>query len=93
MPSIIATLRVQEGKAETARELLREIAEQVRKDEPGTLAYIIHQRADDAQVFMVYEKYENEAALKAHSANLAKHGPRFASVLAGRPEIAILQEI
>jgi quinol monooxygenase YgiN len=93
MPSIVATLRVNAEKIEDAKKLFAELAAGVRQNEPGTLAYVFHQRKDDPAVFVAYEKYADEAALRVHQGNLAKHGARFAGILAGRPEIALLEEI
>jgi quinol monooxygenase YgiN len=93
MLSVVATLKVQEDKIEEAKKLFKELASGVKENEPGTLAYIPHQRKDDPSLFVFYEKYENEAALKTHQANLAQHGARFAGILAGRPEIALIDEI
>ena len=92
MPSMIATLKVQEGKADEARKLLTKMVEGVRKDEPGTLLYISHQRVDDPHTFVFFEKYESDAALATHGQNLAKWGPKLAGILAGRPEIIRLEE-
>ena len=93
MPSLIATVRVQEGKVEEARSFLKELGAQVRQDEPGTLAYVIHQKKDDPQTFVVYEKYESDAAFKIHRQNLGKVAARFGSLLAGAPELVSLEEI
>jgi quinol monooxygenase YgiN len=93
MPSIIATLRVNPDRIEDAKKLFAELATGVRQNEPGTKAYVFHQRKDDPAAFVVYEKYADEAAFKAHQANLAQHGARFAGILAGRPEIVVLEEI
>ena len=93
MPSVIATLRVQDAKLEEARSLFKELMSAVKENEPGTEAYICHQRKDDPQVFVFYEKYDNEEAFQTHGANLRKWGARFAGVLAGRPEIVFLEEL
>jgi quinol monooxygenase YgiN len=93
MQTLIATLKVQNGKQEEAKTLFRELSAAVRANEPGTLAYVFHQRKDDPLTFWVYETYASEDAFKAHGANLAKWGPRFAGVLAGRPEIVFLEEV
>jgi quinol monooxygenase YgiN len=93
MPSVIATLRVQDGKAEEAKQAFRELAATVRENEPGTLAYVPHQRADDPNTFIFYEKYESQEAFQTHGANLAKAGAKLAGVLAGRPEIVFLEEV
>ncbi len=92
MPTIFATLKVQNGKQEEAKALFRELAASVKANEPGTLAYVFHQRKDDPLAFVVYEKYASDDAFKAHGANLAKWGQRFATILAGRPEIVFADE-
>ncbi len=93
MPTVIATLKVKDGKEKEAAELLKELATGVRANEPGTLAYVPLQRKDDSRSFVVYEKYESQEAFKTHSANLAKHGARFIEVLDGRPEVVFLEEV
>jgi quinol monooxygenase YgiN len=93
MPSVIAILRVKEDKIDDAKKFFVELASEVRKNEPGTLAYVFHQRKDDARTFVVYEKYASDEAFKTHGANLAKSGQRFAGILDGRPEIQMLQEL
>ena len=93
MPSIVATVKVKEDKIETAKAFFKELTAETRANEPGTVAYVFHQRADDPTVFVAYEKYESKEAFEAHSKNLAAKGARFAEVLDGRPEIVFLEEI
>ncbi len=93
MPSLIATLRVKEDKVDDAKKFFRELAGEVRAAEPGTLAYVFHQKKDDPRTFVVYEKYASEEAFKTHGANLAARGSRFAGILDGRPELQMLEEI
>ncbi len=93
MPSLIATVRLKEGKVEEARSFFKELGAQVSRDEPGTLAYVIHQKKDQPQTFVVYEKYESDAAFKAHQKNLGKVAAQFGSILAGAPEIVMLEEL
>ncbi|GAG80831.1 unnamed protein product, partial [marine sediment metagenome] len=42
MVTIIATLKVKEGKLDEAIEVLKEIVPQIKASEPGTLEYIPH---------------------------------------------------
>ena len=93
MPSVLATLKVKKDKVAEAVEGFRKLAAQVRQSEPGTLAYVFHQRKDDPSVFIVYEKYADDAAFKKHGENLRAQGAVFAGVLDGRPEITFLDEI
>jgi len=93
MSSLIATIRVHKEKIEEAKGFLKELADQVRREEPGTLAYVVHQRKDEPNAFVVYEKYESKEAFKAHQENLGQHAARFGSLLAGPPELVRVEEI
>lgn len=93
MPSVVATIKVKADKVEEAKALFARLAANVLKEEPGTLAYVPHQRSDDPTVFVFYEKYQDGEAFKTHGANLAKVGKEFAGVMAGPPDITMLEEV
>jgi quinol monooxygenase YgiN len=93
MPSVVATLKVKEDKLEEARAFFKELAAGVLANEPGTLAYVLHQRRDDPHTVVVYEKYESDEALTIHGKNLAAKGAEFMALLAGPPEVVVLDEI
>jgi len=93
MPSAVATINVKEDKIEEAKKLFKELAAGVLANEPGTLAYIVHQRPDKPTAFVFYEKYESDEAVKIHGKNLAARGKDFAAVMAGPPEIIGLEEV
>ncbi len=93
MPSVIATLKVKEDKIEQAKGFLKQLAADTLAKESGTLAYTVHQKKDDPASFVFYEKYESDAALAEHSKNLKAVGGDFAAILAGRPEIVLIEEI
>ena len=93
MPSVIANVKVKEDKIEEAKKFLKELSEETLANESGTLVYTVHQRADDPTMFVFYEKYENEEAFKIHGKNLASKGAGFAGILAGAPEIIMLEEV
>ncbi len=93
MPSVVATLKVKQDKIEEAKGFLRTLGANVRQSEPGTKAYVFHQRKDDPSVFVAYEKYESDEAFKQHGQNLRAQGANFAALLDGRPEIVLLDEI
>lgn len=93
MPSVVANLTVKEDKIEEAKKFLKELSESVLRDESGTVAYVVHQRKDDPTKFVFYEKYENDEAFAIHGKNLASQGAGFAAILAGRPEIVVLEEV
>ena len=93
MPSVVATLKVKEDKIEEAKLFLKQLAKDTLAKESGTLAYTVHQKKDDPSAFVFYEKYESDAALAEHSKNLASVGKDFAAILAGAPEIVVLDEV
>jgi quinol monooxygenase YgiN len=93
MPSVIATIKVKQDKIEDAKKLFAELSAGVLANEPGTLAYIPHQRKDEPATFIFYEKYQDMDAFKTHGANLAKRGKEFAGVMAGPPEIVMVNEV
>ena len=93
MPSVIATLKVKEDKIEEAKASLKQLAEDCLAKEPGTLIYTVHQRKDDPATFIFYEKYESDAALAEHGSNVKSAGAVFAAILAGPPDVVILDEI
>ena len=48
MVTLIATLKIKEGKMEEAIEILKEMAGNIKASEPGTLEYIPHKvKGDD----------------------------------------------
>jgi quinol monooxygenase YgiN len=93
MPSVIATIKVKDDKVDEAKALFTKLAAGVLENEPGTLAYIPHQRKDDPATFVFYEKYEDGAAFAAHGENLQKVGKEFAGVMAGPPEVVMMDEV
>ena len=93
MPSVIAILKVKEDKIEEAKTALKQLATETLANESGTLAYTVHQRTDDPATFVFYEKYESEEAFKIHGKNLASKGATFAAILAGAPEIIMIEEV
>ena len=93
MSSVIANLKVKQDKIEEAKTFLKQLAEETLANESGTLAYTVHQRQDDPTAFVFYEKYESEEAFKIHGKNLASKGAGFAGILAGPPEIIMIDEI
>lgn len=93
MPSVIATLKVKDDKIEEAKKFLTELAAETLANEPGTVAYTVHQKKDDPTTFVFYEKYNDDAAFAKHGENLRAKGAGFAGILAGRPEIVLLEEL
>ena len=83
MVSIIAIIEVKEGKMEEAKEVLKEMALQVKASEPGTLEYIPHtvKGKDSKNKILFYEKYESGEAMKTHMANSAETSAKLTPLL------------
>ena len=93
MPSVVATIQVKEDKIEAAKTFLKKLCADTLANEPGTLAYVAHQLKDQPATFVFYEKYESDEAFGIHGKNLRAAGADFAEILAGPPNIQILDEI
>jgi len=72
MITLIATLKIKEGKVEEAVNVLKEVVPKIKASEPGCLEYIPHTVRGDENTIIIYEKYSDKDALKLHSANLTK---------------------
>ncbi len=69
MITLIATLKVKEGKMDEVRERLKKIVAIVKETEPGCIEYIPHTVKGEKNTVIFYEKYRDSEALKIHSAN------------------------
>ncbi|MFW9821450.1 MAG: putative quinol monooxygenase [Candidatus Thorarchaeota archaeon] len=92
--TLIATVKIQDGKMEEAKAALRKIVPKVKESEPGTLEYTPHTVREDPNVIIFVERYKDEDALKAHGANLGKNMAEFAPYcVPERPVVKTLEEI
>ncbi|MBD5655760.1 MAG: antibiotic biosynthesis monooxygenase [Candidatus Eremiobacteraeota bacterium] len=64
------------GREAEAEGYLRELIVASRA-EPGCRTYNVHRAKDEARTYMLYEQYDDEAALEAHRAT--PHFKRFGS--------------
>jgi quinol monooxygenase YgiN len=64
--TVVATIRAAAGKGDALAALLAEQAAVVRKTEPGCLVYRPHRSTSDADLFLFYELYVDDAAFDAH---------------------------
>ena len=70
-PTILhATFTARPGEAETVAALLRDFAEEVRREE-GNVVFDATRLIDEPDHFFVYEVYRDEEAFRAHLANPA----------------------
>ena len=94
MISLVAKLPVQEGKAEEAIEMFKALLKKVATEE-GTLLYSLNQSKKDPNTIVIIERYKDDAALAAHSstAHFKEFSAKLGGVLAGRPEITVMNEL
>jgi quinol monooxygenase YgiN len=93
MITLIATLKVKEGKMEEAINALKEIVPKVKASEQGCLEYIPHTVRGDEKTIILYEKYSDKDALKLHSANLMKNMEKLFPLLEPGMDVKTCYEI
>ncbi|MFF8710830.1 putative quinol monooxygenase [Streptomyces sp. NPDC015184] len=64
---VVARYRTKEGEENTVLSLLDAMAAASRQ-EPGNLAYRVHQGTEDPRAVVLYEEYASEADFTAHCA-------------------------
>jgi quinol monooxygenase YgiN len=72
MITLIATVKVKQGKMDEAVNVLKEIVPKIKEAEPGCLAYTPHTIRGEDNTIIFYEKYRDKEALKVHSGNVQK---------------------
>jgi len=91
---VAAKIKTAEGKGDEFEQEFRKLAPKVLND-PGTIAYVLHSSVKDPTLFLVYEKYESQEALKQHGET--PHFKEFfkatGPMMGGRPEIELYNEI
>jgi quinol monooxygenase YgiN len=92
---VVATLKVAEGKGNDFEAVFRDLAAQVKANEPGNQMYRVFKSKADANTYVVMEIYADQAALEAHgkSDHFRAAGPKIAPTLAGRPDIQYFDSI
>ena len=93
MITLIATLKIKEGKMEEAINALKEIVPEIKASEPGCLEYIPHTVRSDEKTIIIYEKYQDKDALKLHSANLMKNIEKLLPLLEPGMDVKTCYEI
>lgn len=95
MIGVVATMRIQDGKAEEFERAFSDLAAKVKANEPGNVAYQLCRSRTEPNTYKVLELYASEEALKAHgqSDHFKAAGPSLGAVLAGRPEVEYLDAV
>lgn len=84
---ILATIKIQPGKNEDFEAAFGALQSAVRANETGCLQYDLFKL--DAETYLVYEQYADEAAAAAHggSDHFKTLGAKLGPSLAGRPDV------
>ena len=92
---IIATLKIQPDKTGEFEAFFGELAKQVRANEAGNLAYQLTKSRTEPGTYKVLELYKDQEAVDVHGKTeyFRAAGPKFAGVLAGRPEVEYLDGV
>jgi quinol monooxygenase YgiN len=92
MLTLTARLTVKAGQ-EREFERIMSIAVPKVREEPGNHAYILHRSTQDPRVFMLYEEYDDQAALEAHRAHLYEMGIDLGALLDGPPIVEFYEKL
>ena len=95
MLGTIAKIRVKEGANEGFENVARQLQEAVNANEPGCSLYAVHKDAEDPQLYIFMERYEDEAAVEAHrkSDHFRSLGRAMGEFMDGRPELLRMTSI
>ena len=90
MLTLAAVYTVAAGREAEAEAHLRALVDGSRK-EPGCHTYVVHRKQDDARTFLIYEQYDDEAALEAHrgTPHFLEHARNGLQTLMERREAAL----
>jgi quinol monooxygenase YgiN len=89
MITIVAKLQAVEGKEGELKSILSDMVGKVKANEPDVPTYSLHVSDEDPTLFLFYEQYANDQALKDHGVtdHMKAMGASLQGLLAGRPVI------
>lgn len=92
---VVAKIRVKAGREAEAEAAFRKQIDYVRREEAGTLVYVMHRARKDATTFLFYEKYLDAAAFDRHGKSTAMQElfKTLTPLLDGPPAIDLYDEI
>jgi quinol monooxygenase YgiN len=94
MITLIAKMKIKEGKTGEASQLLTDLVQKVR-EEKGTVSYVVCLNAAAPNTLTVVERYADMDAIQAHSSSayFKEFSRAIAPHLDGKVDIALLEEI
>jgi quinol monooxygenase YgiN len=92
---VVAKIKAKAGSEAQVEAAFKDMIKQVRANEPGTLAYVLHKSVQDPTTFVFFEQYQDQASFDAHgkTAHMREMGGKIGAHLDGRPEVYVLQEL
>jgi quinol monooxygenase YgiN len=92
---VVAKIRVKAGREAEAEAAFRKQIDYVTREEPTTLAYLLHRGRKDPGVFLFYERYADPGAFDRHgkSAAIQELFRSLQPVLEGAPTIELFDEL
>ncbi len=92
---VVAKLKVKAGREAEAEAAFRKQIDYVNREEPGTLAYLLHRGRKDAATFLFYERYADPQAFDRHGKTAAIQGlfRTLQPLLDGAPVIELYDEL
>jgi quinol monooxygenase YgiN len=63
---VVATWVAKEGEEEAVEDLLRRISAETEANETGCREFTVYRSKSDARHYLLYERYDDEAAFQAH---------------------------
>ena len=92
MLTCTARFTVQAGCEEEFERIMRMTVPKVR-EEPGNHAYVLHRSTQDPRDFLLYEVYEDQAALEAHRAHWRDLDLDLRDLLDGLPTVEFYEKL
>src|SRR5215216_5373416 len=92
--ALLAKITAKEGQRDALATEFRAAFEHVAAEQ-GTLTYILHEDANEADILWFYELYTDQDALAAHGSSewMKQLGPKLGPLMAGRAELIFLNPI
>ncbi len=92
---LTAALTVQDGKQAEFEAVFKDLAAQVRANEPGNLEYTLTKKRGSTTEYVVIEHYRDASALEAHgkSDHFRAASPKLGACLAGAPVMSFFDPV
>jgi quinol monooxygenase YgiN len=92
--AVVATIQVKEGKEAEFEAVMKDLAEKVRANEPGTTHYQVC-KSTQGPTYVVLENYTDQDAFTHHTTTsyFKEASPKMGTCMAGAPKIEFFEVI